>query len=303
MPGKPMLGSPTFKTQLVDRILERQDATGCWNVLPPENPYPPEWNYYIPNYSSTLWTLILAADLAAAHRQEQFHKPLQTISDHFFDPTKGIYSIGRSHFPIPCLNGNMLYLHGYFEAGNPERIDSVIAFFDRYQRFDDGDWPTPSTYPYLSNKSCYGKHSCYWGIVKLLKGLSFMPAPKRSAAAKRLLAACIDFILRHQVCYSSRQPDSFISKSIEKLSFPNLYKADFLEILWLLKRENIRSPAMNRAIGLLNTKSNQAGAWELERPTAKLVIPLGKRPYGHSLVSERARQVLDWYGGSRGQPG
>ena len=91
-------------------------------------------------YSSTLWTLVLLADSKVDPGDIRFQKPLATIADHFFDSEQ----------------------YG--------KINGVVEFFNLYQRFDDGDFKTPSKYPYFSNRSCYGKHTCYWGITKLLKG-------------------------------------------------------------------------------------------------------------------------------------
>jgi len=280
-----------YKKRLISQIIEREDKNGCWNVLEKDDPRSAEWNYYVPTYKSTLWTLIFIAEINYAPMKSRFLKPLGIMSKFFFDKESGIFSIGKSHFPIPCLNGNMLYLHNYFESENDEVVHGIIDFFHKYQRFDDGDFKTPAAYPYFSNKSCYGKHTCYWGIVKLLKGLSFLPENKRSIQAKGLIDKCIGFILKHHVCYSSKNKNNFLDKNIELLTFPNMYQSDFLEILWLLKREGIQSKEMNKALELLKAKRNEKGTWEIEYPVKNLVIPFGKRSNGNDLISERAQEV------------
>ena len=50
---------------------------------------------------------------------------------------------GKIRFPIPCLNGNMIYLHQYFETAHSDKLDKTIGFFAAYQRFDDGDFQDP----------------------------------------------------------------------------------------------------------------------------------------------------------------
>ena len=284
-----------YKEALISQIIAKEDKNNCWNVLEDKDPRSKEWNYYIPMYDSTLWTLVFIADLDFSLLKSRFLKPLSIICDYFYDKTNGIFSIGKSHFPIPCLNGNMLYLHNYFESRNKEVINSTIDFFHKYQRFDDGDYKTPSNYPYLSNKSCYNKHSCYWGIVKLLKGLSFIPKTQRTKKAKDLIGNCIDFILMHSVCYSSNNKDRFLHKNIELLTFPNMYHSDFLEILWLLKREGIKSKEMKPALDLLKSKKSENDSWELEYSIKRLIIPFGKRTYGNDLISERAKEVYSYY--------
>ncbi len=176
---------------LTSKIMELQDESGCWNVLKENDKYFPQLNYYVPNYKSTLWTLVLLADMEADPKDNRFLEPLKIITNHFFDKQIGIFSIGKSHFPMPCLNGNMIYLHSYFQFGEEEIINRVVDFFVQYQRFDDGDFKTPSSFPYCSNRSCYGKHTCYWGVIKLLKGLSFIPTDNRSVKAQDLIKSVL----------------------------------------------------------------------------------------------------------------
>lgn len=280
---------------LTDKIMALQDENGCWHVLKEGDKYYPELKYYVPSYKSTLWTLVFLADIGTDVQRHHFHKPLNLISDHFYDPKVGIYDIGKSHYPIPCLNGNMLYLHNYFQSGNKEMIHRVVDFFAEHQRFDDGDFSIPSSFPYRSNHSCYGQHTCYWGVVKLFKGLSFIPKTERSENAKNLIQRCIDFILLHQVCFSSHNPSALMHKGISTLSFLNLYSADFLEILWLLKREEVKSPQMDQALALLKSKIKPDGTWSLERKTNNLIIPIGKQNFGNELVTRRAKEVMGYY--------
>ncbi|KNY26937.1 hypothetical protein [Pseudobacteroides cellulosolvens] len=280
---------------ITSKILELQDENECWNVLGEGDRYFPALNYYVPNYKSTLWTLILLADINTDIKNKSFLKPLKIISDHFFDKQIGIFTIGKSHFPIPCLNGNMLYLYSYFEYGKEDVIDKVVDFFSQYQRFDDGDFVTPSSFPYCFNRSCYGKHTCYWGVVKLLKGLSFIRTDKRSDEVQGLISKCIDFILLHEVCFSSHNKSEYIHTNIKHLTFPNMYQGDFLEILWLLKREQVKSVHIQRALNLLKNKMGSDLTWKIERQVKDLIIPIGKKSYGNEFVTNRAREVLEYY--------
>lgn len=277
------------------KILELQDESGCWNVLKEGDKYFPQLNYYVPNYKSTLWTLILLADMKADPKDNRFRKPLKIITEYFFDNQTGIFTIGKSHFPIPCLNGNMIYLHSYFQSGKEELINKVVDFFAQYQRFDDGDFLTPSAYPYCYNRSCYGKHTCYWGVIKLLKGLSFIPQDRRSEKAQNLVNKCIDFILLHKVCFSSRNKSEFIHTYIKHLTFPNMYQGDFLEILWLLKREQVKSEHLQMALNLLESKMGSGSTWKIERQIKDLIIPIGKKNCGNEFITNRAIEVMEYY--------
>ncbi|MBI4652034.1 hypothetical protein HY745_12300, partial [Candidatus Desantisbacteria bacterium] len=174
-------------------------------------------------------------------------------------------------------------------------VTDIIDFFTEYQRFDDGDFKTPSSFPYYSNRSCYGKHTCYWGIIKLLKGLSFIPKNKRSTNAKKLIEKCIDFILLHRVCFSSHDNSSFLHTNIKKLTFPNMYQGDYLEILWLLKREQVKSAYINKALNLLKSKMTANSTWKIERQIKDLIIPIRNNNNGNKFITKRAKEVIDYY--------
>lgn len=280
---------------VTSKIIELQNENGCWNILNENDKRYPMFNYYMPNYKSTLWTLVLLADIQTNLNNEKLIKPLKIISNHFWNKDLKIYSLGKSHFPIPCLNGNMIYLHSYFEFDEKNIVNDIIDFFAKYQRFDDGDFKTPSDFPYCSNKSCYGKHSCYWGIVKLFKGLSFIPQNKRSKNAEKLIKDCIDFILLHEVCYSSHNKSEFLHTNIKKLTFPNMYQSDFLEILWLLKREEVESEEMKKSLNLLKSKMKKDFSWEIECQIKNLIIPVGNKNYGNEFITKRANEVIEFY--------
>lgn len=281
------------REQMIGAILAKQDSRFRWSYDEQMAQQRPELTYYMPKYKSTLWTLLLLADLQAPPDLPQMQRAFDLIFDHFYDTTHHIGALGKSHFPIPCLNGNMLYLHFYLKRPCTEQIDGMIEFFDSYQRFDDGEFRTPKTFPYFSNKSCYGRHTCYWGVVKLLRGLSFIPRSERTPAAQHLLEGCIDFILQHEVCYQSHHKEKFLHLWIHQLTFPSLWRDDFLGILWLLAREGVRDARMTRALDLLQSKRQANGSWRVEHPMAELIIPFGCKSCAEALLTERALEVLD----------
>lgn len=282
--------------QLIDQIFEFQNEQGFWKVLPDSDPYYPQYLHYVPNFRSTLWTLILLADLGCDRHDPRVQRPLKAIQDHFFDPEAGLFSLKEDHFPIPCLNGNMIYLDSYFNGAPDEKSLKALTFFQQYQRFDDGVYEGEKN-AYCSNTSCYGKHTCYWGIVKLLKGISFIPVPSRTKEITDLLDRCIRFVLLHKVCYSSHRPDQIMVQKMDLLTFPNMYKGDFLEILWLLKKEGVRSEALNSALKLLRSKQQVDGSWHLEREVRNMYVSIGALNQPNPFITKRANEVLEYYEG------
>lgn len=99
----------------------------------------------------------------------------------------------------------------------------------------------------------------------------------------------------HEVCFSSHSKSEFIHKNIKHLTFPNMYESDFLEILWLLKREQISSEHLQRALNLLEKKMSLEVTWKIERKIRDLIVPFGKKNYGNEFITNRAREVMKYY--------
>jgi len=282
------------RQQMIERIFAARNENGLWKEIPSSHKYYPDYLHYVPNYKASLWALILLADLQCERDDERIIKPLLDVKNHLFDVEHGIYTLKEDHFPIPCLNGNMLYLDCYFNTEPDEKSMSLLEFFSKNQRFDDGEYITPKNL-YCSNTSCYGKHTCYWGVVKLLKGISFLPEPYRNKEVIKLRDKCVNFILKHKVCYSSRNPSNIMINKMDLLTFPNFYKGDFLEILWILKREEIISEELKPALDLLKSKRNEDGNWELERKMNNMVTSIGQVNQLNPFITERAKEVLAFF--------
>ena len=103
---------------IVEKIFSKRSDNGLWKQITKSNKYYPDYLHYVPNYKATLWTLLLLADLECDASDGRVVKPLQVVKDHLYDDEYGIYSLKEDHFPIPCLNGNMLFLDCYF-MGSP----------------------------------------------------------------------------------------------------------------------------------------------------------------------------------------
>lgn len=280
--------------KIIDRIFKAQNENGCWKMIPESHKYYPSCLHYTPNFKATLWTLILLADLGHDKKDILIQKPLKEIQNHFFDPAYGIFSLKKSHFPIPCLNGNMIYLDCYFNGHPGKKSLKAIEFFAKYQRFDDGSYATEKN-KFCTNKSCYGPHTCYWGIVKLLKGISFIPEEYRTVELDGLLDKCIQFILLHKVCFSSRKENKIMIQHIDRLTFPNMYRSDFLEILWLLKREKVKSEKLKPALEILISKQQTNDSWYLERKIHNMATSIGEINQANIFVTNRAQEVMSYY--------
>lgn len=129
----------------------------------------------------------------------------------------------------------------------------------------------------------------------MFKGISFIPKSERTREAQQCIENCINFVLQHEVCFGSHHTDKFLHSDINKLTFPNFYKSDFLEILWLLAREEVHDRRMARSLELLRSRMKDGGFWELEKPT-NVIVSIGQRDCANVFITERAAGVLDYYG-------
>jgi len=282
------------KEKIINRIFNKQDKNGFWKLLPQNDKRYSTYLHYTPCFSATIWTLILLSDLKIDKNEKKAINSLNKVKEKLFDQKYGIYTLKEDHFPIPCLNGNMIYLDAYFNNKPTDYTYKVIDFFHKNQRFDDGEYKTEIN-EYCKNKSCYDKHTCYWGIIKLFKGLSHIPIKYRNEKANELISKCIDFVLLHKVCYSSKKKDKIMIKDIDKLTFPNMYRSDFLEILWLLKREKVHSKNIESALNLLKLKQLPNGNWNLERKVNNMVAGIGEINNENQFITNRANEILNYY--------
>lgn len=96
--------------RIIKEIFGSQGENGCWKMLSESDKYYPDFLHYNPNFRATLWTLILLADICHDNNDVRIRKPLKTIQDHFYDNKNKIYSLKDYLFPVPCLNGNILFI-------------------------------------------------------------------------------------------------------------------------------------------------------------------------------------------------
>lgn len=182
------------RLEIIGKIFRARNEDGFWKRISETDPWYPDCLHYVPAFRASLWVLILLAELEADRNDHRVTKVLEEVKNHLYDSGSGIYSLRENHFPIPCLNGNMVYIDGYFNNTPDSRTLSVLNYFAQNQRFDDGQYVEPKS-KLCRNTSCYGRHTCYWGIIKLLKGISFLPESYRTPEIRVLRDRCIRFVL------------------------------------------------------------------------------------------------------------
>jgi hypothetical protein len=248
---------------VVPKILAKQHDGGYWEA--PEK-------FYTAKYRGTVWQLIILAELGAEGNDPRIKKACEFILENSQERESGGFSPwastktggGRYSGVIPCLTGNMVWSLIRLGFLEDPRVQRGIEWIVNYQRFDDGEaWP-PKIWPYEKATYCFGKHSCFMGVVKALKALAAIPPEKRSEAAVDTLNRGSEYLLKHHVYKKSHNLTRVSKPGWMKLGFPLMYQTDVLEILGILTQLSCRDGRMQEAVDLVVSKQDELGRWTLE---------------------------------------
>jgi hypothetical protein len=245
----------------VVRILSRQSAGGFWGRA--------EDYYARSKYKGTIWNLILLAELGVSGKDERIKNACEFVIERSQDESGGFCAMPRvagekRRGLVPCYTGNMAFALIRFGMGRDERVLRAVEFLTRYQRFDDGDG-RPKGFPYDGHLDCYGKHTCYAGVVKTLKALAEIPPGRRDADMKRTVETGAEFLLIHHLYKRSHDLSKPAQKRWTDLGFPQFWDTDALEMLLILTKLGIGDERMSDAIELIEGKRGEDGRWKLER--------------------------------------
>ena len=266
----------------VPTLMEGQTDEGYWDS---------ENSYYLPRYTGTAWRFLLLAEFNADGSQPKIRKIANYLYQHAQVDTGGFssrdISIRESNVDTtPCFTGNMVWSCirlGYLE--DPQ-VQKGIDWIVKYSRFDDGNATTwPEWLPQNPDDYCWGRHTCFRGVIAHLQALAEIPVEKRSLQVKQTLEAGVEYILIHHVYKHSHDLSKPITKYMQ-VGFPLYAENDMLRMLLFLTKLDIRDNRMQEAIDLLVKKQNMCGQWKQQHifPKTKHTgfIPISIDPKGQS---------------------
>ncbi len=281
-----------MKSGPVPKILAKQAAGGYWGV--------PEDFYIRSKYKGTVWSLILLAQLGADGADDRIQKAGEFILQYAQDRKSGGFSYrgtaekGGDHDRIlPCLTGNMLWCLIEFGFLDDPRVQQGIDWICHYQRFDDGETKAAKGWPYDKFPQCYGKHTCYMGVVKALKALAAIPPTKRNNEVQATITRGADYVLRHHIFKQSHDLSQVAKPAWVLLGFPLMWNIDVLEILDILTRLGYKDERMLEAVDLVVAKQTPEGQWKLEANfTGRMQVNLERKGQPSKWVTLHALCVL-----------
>ncbi len=277
-------------------ILDKMDEAGYW-VKPGPG--------YLPKYRSTVWAIILLAQLGASVQKDQrVAQPCAYLLDHALTETGQFTMSGAPSGTIDCLQGNLLW--SLVELGwDDPRLEPAFDWMARTVTGEGigplGDRQTPLHY--YAGKcgpsfacGANNKLPCAWGAAKVMLALGNCPKKYRTPAVKRAIERGVDFLFSIDPA-DATYPTGYNSEPSGnwwKFGFPVFYVTDLLQIAEALAAVGCGNDRrLARTLALIREKQDQEGRWPLEYDyTGKTWVSFGVKKQPNKWVTLRALRVL-----------
>ena len=262
---------------------------------------------YGPKYKSTVWALILLAQLGASVKVDKRIKlACKYYLDHALSPG-GQISSRTNNAPsgtIDCLQGNMLW--SLVELGYEDK--RMAKTYEWMSRTTTGEGVAPMKDKHAEVRYYAGKYGpnfacgannklpCAWGGVKVLLALSQVPVEERTALMKDAIQQGVDFIFSVDPS-TADYPNGWAEKPSGnwwKFGFPVFYVTDILQIAEaLVKLGHGKDKRLKNTLELIRSKQDEKGRWPLEyNYDGKTWMRFGKMKEPNKWVTLRALRVL-----------
>jgi hypothetical protein len=285
------------KESPIPHILSRMDEDGYWKR---------PGTGYGPKYKSTMWALILLAQLGASVKED---KRVERACNYLLDNMAegGQFtttSSGASSGTVDCLQGNMLW--SLMELGHDDpRMDKAYEWMartvtgDGIAPMEEKDAPI-RYYPYKRGPGfiCGVNNNlpCAWGGVKVMLAFGKTPVNKRTPLIKKAIQQGVDFFFGIDPAtakYPTRD-GSKPNRAWWKFGFPVFYVTDILQIAEAMVGLGYgKDKRLAGTISLIREKQNERGEWLLEYDyTGKTWLHFGEIHQPNEWVTLRALRVL-----------
>jgi hypothetical protein len=277
-------------------ILAEMDAAGFW-VKPGPG--------YNPKYRSTVWALILLAQLGASAAQDtRIGRACGYLLDHAL-AGGGQFSIsGTPSSTVDCLQGNLCAALLDLDCDDPR----LEAAFEWMARSVTGEGVSPmedrqASVRYYAGKCGPGftcgannKLPCAWGAVKVMLAFGRWPQERWTPLIQTAVQQGVDFLLRTDPA-QAEYPSGWAEKPSGnwwKFGFPVFYVTDILQIVEALVRlGHGHDPRLAGALKIIREKQDAHGRWALEYDyTGKTWVDFGIKKQPNKWVTLRVLREL-----------
>jgi hypothetical protein len=277
-------------------ILDEMNDSGYWVEAGPG---------YTPKYRSTVWSLIMLAQLGASSAlDKRIERACQHLLNNALTENGQFTLSGAPSGTIDCLQGNLCA--AMLDLGfNDPRLEKGFEWMARSVTGEGvapmNDKKAPIRY-YSGNCGpdflcgANNKLPCAWGAVKIMLAFSKLPKNRRTPIIEDAIEKGIDFLLGidpAEATYPtgwSRKP----SGNWWKFGFPVFYVTDLLQNVEALIRLGYGDdPRLSNALNIVREKQDHNGRWALDYAyTGKTWVDFGEKKLPNKWVTARAAWVL-----------
>jgi hypothetical protein len=281
----------------IAEVLSHMEREGYW-VRPGPG--------YNPKYRSTVWSMILLAQLGASVTEDKrIEQGCNYLLDQLADG--GQFTSITSGTPsgtIDCLQGNLCW--SLMELGcNDPRLDKAYEWMARtvtgegIAPMEERDAPV-RYYAYKCGPTfacgVNNKLPCAWGGVKVMLAFSKLPTKKQTPLIKKAIKQGVEFFFGIDAAtaiYQTRDNNK-PNRAWWKFGFPVFYVTDMLQLAEALVSLGYgNDPRLSNVLTILREKQDNEGRWLFEYDyTGKTWIDFGKKQQPNKWVTLRALRVL-----------
>jgi hypothetical protein len=279
-------------------VLEKMAAAGYW-AKPGAG--------YLPKYTSTVWSIILLAQLGACIGEDpRIAQACQYVLDHTLAPG-GQFTTAESGAPsgtADCLQGNLCWALMELGCEDPR----LAAAYEWMARSLTGDGVAPmrernAPVRYYAGKCGPGfacgannKMPCGWGGAKVMLAFGRLPVEQRTRLIDRAIRQGVEFLLGVDPA-TAAYPSGYAARPSGnwwKFGFPVFYVTDILQVVEALAAlGQADDPRLAAALELVRSKQDASGRWPLEYEyTGKTWLDFGEKNKPNKWVSLRALRAL-----------
>ncbi len=284
----------------ISRVLNEMKPEGYWSEPGPG---------YNPKYFSSVWSLILLAQLGASPEADsRMEIAVQYILDHALSSGGQFTSNGVPSGTADCLQGNLCWALSQLGCKDP-RLEMA---FEWLARSVTGDGVAPSTernarMRYYAGKcgplfACgsNNKSSCAWGAAKVMLAFASLPAAERSPFITTAVDRGVEFLFSVEPVTAAWPSGLAAKPSLNwwKFGFPVFYVTDLLQIVEALALLGYGTDQrLSSAIKLILEKQDDHGRWQLDYDyTGKTWVEFGPKKQPNPWVTLRVLKVLKLLG-------
>lgn len=280
----------------IARILDGLEKAGFWVEAGPG---------YNPKYRSSVWALVLLAQLGASIRQDaRIERACEYILEHALTEYGQFSASGTPSGTMDCLQGNLL--GALLDLGfDDPRLDGA---FEWMARSVTGEGVAPmgdkeAVLRYYAGKcgpnfmcGANNKLPCAWGAVKVMLAFGKLDPQKRTPLIERAIRQGVDFLLGvdpAEAAYPTGWSDK-PSGNWWKFGFPVFYVTDLLQnVEALVRLGHGKDARLAHALQVIRDKQDRQGRWALEYDYGgKTWVEFGPKKQANKWVTLRAAWVL-----------